>query len=78
MKYPHLWWWTPPAGHEDQPLIDWYIEQIAINLTRLVYNRAEDRGDKQTTNRMQVIFTAGAIAEHHAASTEMEQESGRG
>jgi hypothetical protein len=74
-KIKHFWRWTPPPGHEDQPVIDWWVEQVAINLTMLVYIRAEASKNHQTLERLATVFLAGAMAERSAV-TEMEKRRG--
>lgn len=57
------WKWKTPAGHEDQPTVEWWVEQIAAEILLQIGCRAYRRGDDQTLIRMRAALMAGATAE---------------
>lgn len=57
------WDFRRPRGHEGQPLLEWYIEQVAISIILFVGKRAYKRKDLTTFNRMLALTTAGRDAE---------------
>ena len=64
------WEWRRPPGHENQPLVEWWVEQVAVVITLIVARRAHRRGDRQTLDRMLAVFRAGGEAERAAATEE--------
>lgn len=62
------WEWRQPASHKDQPLIEWWVEQVAIVITRRIGLRADRRGDQTTLFRMLALSLAGQSAETDAVS----------
>lgn len=59
----NTWDWKQPPGHEGQPLLEWWLEQIAVLIVLRVGRRARKRGDLRTFGRMQAISRAGGDAE---------------
>ncbi len=57
------WDWKRKPGHEAQPLLEWYAEQVAILILRRVGFRARDRKDQVTWDRMFAIAKAGSHME---------------
>jgi hypothetical protein len=57
------WEWKRPPGHESQPLIEWWVEQVAVVIVATVGQRARRRGDRQTFARMLAVSCAGRDAE---------------
>ena len=60
------WDWRPGAGHDQQPMLEWWFEQLAgIILTRIA-KRSLRRGDRQTFDRIYALVTAAAGEEQLA------------
>lgn len=57
------WDWKKPKGHGDQPLVEWWFEQVALYLVTAIAVRAHRRSDWQTFDRLKAIVRAGAKAE---------------
>lgn len=58
------WEWKVPKGHgSDQPVLEWWFEQIALVILLKVGVRAHKRGDEVTFLRMRKVLNAGAAAE---------------
>lgn len=58
------WQWTRPKGHRNQPLTEWWLEQVMCVIAIKVAHRAHVRGDRQTVERMVAIARAGAEKEN--------------
>lgn len=57
------WEWKRPVGHKSQPLLEWWLEQVAVVIVLVIGRRAHRRGDRQTLERMRAISVAGRDAE---------------
>lgn len=57
------WEWKQAEGHEDQPRVEWWLEQACGIALVYIAKRARRRGDFQTFNRILSIAKAGAKAE---------------
>lgn len=57
------WHWKQEPGHEDQPYVEWWLEQVAVYIMAGILVRSHARGDQQTANRVTAIIRAGADAE---------------
>ena len=58
------WEWRVPKSHGKQPTPEWWLEQVAVVIVRVVAFRARARGDRQTYDRMRALALAGSQAEN--------------
>lgn len=49
-----------PKTHADQPVVEFYIEQVMVTLLTVIALRSHDRGDLRTYWRMRAVAEAGA------------------
>lgn len=60
------WEWRQGKGHEQQPIVEWWVEQaIGLTLARIAI-RAFKRGDRQTFDRIWAICNVGSQEEELA------------
>jgi hypothetical protein len=60
------WEWARAAGHDQQPLAEWWVEQIVGRILTRIAMRSLKRGDRQTFDRIYAIVMVAAKEEQLA------------
>lgn len=60
------WEWARAAGHDQQPLVEWWVEQIVGRVLTRIAVRSLKRGDRQTFDRVYAIVMVAAKEEQLA------------